>query len=304
MAPRLWRFVWLAALLLVSSLAACSDDEPDFAACEARPPPEKGTSHVTVRIGGSDRAFLLFVPSGYDGSRAHSLMLVFHGAGPSPDARPRSELEFDEIWNEPSFALPDDMVVAAPQARGTSWTATGEDSGDVVFAERVLDHAEDHLCIDPRRVYASGISSGGRLVSHLACRLSDRLVAIGTSIGVADPFASCAGDVSPLPIVSVVGSEDGSVPAIAKIHESWARNNGCESEPRTRLTASNVMTTDYRNCTDGATVTFHVVDGMGHQQARRSCANIPARVRDRVCFEGDFDMRTAQLEFFAAHTES
>lgn len=304
MPPVLRRIFWLAPLLLVSSLAGCSDDPSEIARCEARPLPEEGKSKVTIRVGGMDREFLLFVPSGYDGSRPHALMLVFHGAGPSPDARPRSELEFDVIWNEPSFALPDDMVVAAPRARAYGWTTRGGDSGDIEFAEEVLNHVEDHLCIDAGRLYASGISSGGMLVSNLACRLSERLAAVGTSIGVADPFASCVGHPSPLPIVSVVGSDDGPVTAVAEVHRSWARNNGCEMEPSTRLTASNVTTTEYRRCTDGATVTFHVVHGMGHQQARRSCANIPELVRDNVCFEGDFDMRSTQLQFFAAHTRS
>ncbi len=139
-------------------------------------------------------------------------------------------------------------------------------------------------------------------MSHLACHLSDRLTAVATNIGVADPFPQCDDQPSPLPIVSVVGSEDIPVGIIADIHKSWAQNNGCETEPRTDLSTSDVATTEYEGCS--ATVVFHVVNGMRHQQARSSCANFPEPVRDRVCFEGDFDFRSAHLEFFASHTKS
>ncbi len=195
-------------------------------------------------------------------------------------------------------------MIAAPRADGSGWRA-GPESADADFAEQLLDHVEQHLCIDRGRVYATGNSSGGRLVSHLACHLSDRLAAVGTNIGVADPFPDCDGRPSPLPIVSVVGSEDrDSVGFISDVHKSWAQNNGCETEPRTDLSTSGVVTTEYQGCTDGATVVFHIVEGMRHQQARSSCGNIPEPVRDRVCFESDFDFRRAHLEFFASHTKS
>lgn len=293
------RIAWLASFSLLISVAACSaPSESSAVGCDPKRPIDTGKSRVTLTTGGTDREFLLFVPSGYDGSQPHALMLVFHGAGPSADDRPRSEFEFDEIWNEPSFTLPEDMVIAAPRAAGNRWNTASSNSADIAFAGQILDHVEQQLCIDSGRIYASGNSSGGKLVSHLACSFSDRLTAVGTNIGVVDPFPHCDDQPSPLPIISVVGSEDTPLSVITDVHKAWAENNGCETEPHTDRSSSDVVTTEYQRCTDDATVVFHVVEGMGHHQARSSCANIPEPVRDSVCFEGDFDFRTAHVEFF------
>lgn len=268
--------------------------------CEPGLPHEAGKSRVDVRIADEDRQYLLSVPSGYDGRRGRALLLVLHGAGPSPDERPRSEFEFDEIWNEGSSQLPPDLIVAAPQAAGNGWDPDpyGADA-DLVVA--VLDDVEARLCVDPDRVFATGISSGGVLVSTLACRLSDRLAAVATTIGMADPFGECEDQPAPLPIVSIIGDEDHVFRAVdvAADHASWAKNNGCDTEPRSSPVGStSVSVTEYEGCAGGATVALYVVEGMGHKQARADCSKIPSFVRDQVCFRSDFDFRHTQFDFF------
>lgn len=301
-------YILLAVVLLAFSLAACgsepsqNESAADVPVCQPAVPFEAGKSRMTVGVGDRERGYLLYVPDGYDGSRGHALLLVFHGAGPSADQRPKSEFEFDEIWNEPSFDLPSDMVVAAPQATGGSWDP-GPYSADADLATAVLDDLEERLCIDRNRIFATGISSGGALVSSLACRLSGRLAAVGTTIGMIDPFEECRGQPAPLPIISVVGGNDSIFPVdkIASAHTNWAHNNGCDTAPSDHTVPPAVSLTDYEGCTDGATVALYVVDGMGHQQARAHCTNIPASVRGKVCFQSEFDFRRTQLEFFEAH---
>ena len=298
-----------AVVLLASSLVACgsepseNESAADVPVCQPAVPFEAGKSRMTVGVGDREREYLLSVPDGYDGSRGHALLLVFHGAGPSADQRPKSEFEFDEIWNEPSFELPSDMVVAAPQAAIDAWDPDPY-SADADLATAVLDDVEERLCVDRNRIFATGISSGGVLVSSLACRLSDRLTAVGTTIGMIDPFEECRGQAAPLPIISVVGGNDSIFPVekIASVHTSWAHNNGCDTAPTDHPVTPPVSLTEYEECTDGATVALYVVDGMGHQQARADCTNIPASVRGKVCFQSEFDFRRTQLEFFEAHT--
>lgn len=300
----------LPVVLLAFSLVACgSEPSQDESAgggpvCQPAVPFEAGKSRVSVSVGDEEREYLLHVPDGYDGSLGHALLLVFHGAGPSADQRPKSEFEFDEIWNEPSFDLPSDMVVAAPQATADAWNPDPY-AADGDLATAVLDDVEERLCVDRNRIFATGISSGGVLVSSLACRLSARLTAVGTTIGMIDPFEECRDQPAPLPIISVVGDKDGIFPVeeIASAHTSWARNNGCDTAPSDRPVTPAVSLTEYDGCTDGATVALYVVDGMGHQQARTDCTNIPTSVRGEVCFESEFDFRRTQLEFFQVHTQ-
>lgn len=306
MAPSvLQRRLLVLPLLLLVSVACASEsaDSRESQPCEPGRPHEPGKSWVTTEVQGIEREYLLFVPSGYDGSVPSALLLTFHGAGPTPDDRPRSEFEFDEIWNESSFELPSDMVVASPQGSGDSWNYSPR-SEDVEFASTVLDDVMSRLCIDSHRIFATGVSSGGMLVSSLVCSLSDRLAAVGAAIGMIDPFDRCAEPPSALPLVSIAGGEDSRTQRHVAAHRSWAANNGCESEPVTTTSFPGVTTTKYAGCEDSASVVLHAVEGMGHQQARRSCDNVPEAVRDTVCFQaGEFDFRTIQMDFFAEHSE-
>ncbi len=300
----------LPVVLLAFSLVACGSEptEDESAAsvpdCQPAVSFEAGKSSVTVSVGDQEREYLLYVPDGYDGSLGHALLLVFHGAGPSADQRPKSEFEFDEIWNEPSFDLPSDMIVAAPQAAGDAWNPDPY-AADADLATAVLDDVEERLCVDRTRIFATGISSGGVLVSSLACRLSARLTAVGTTIGMIDPFEECKDQPAPLPIISIIGGKDSLFPVgkIAAAHTSWARNNGCDTAPRDHEVMPAVSLIEYDGCDGGATVALYVVGDMRHQQARADCTNIPTVVRDQVCFHSDFDFRRTQQEFFQAHTQ-
>ncbi len=66
----------LASLCLIAALAACSArSQGQAAVCESERPFETGKSHLTLSVGEAKREFLLYVPSGYDGSRPNALML-------------------------------------------------------------------------------------------------------------------------------------------------------------------------------------------------------------------------------------
>lgn len=297
-------------LLLALLLTACGASLPDPSAegdtgCHPALPHPAGKETVALRVAEADRQYLLFVPDGYDGTRRHSLLLIFHGAGPSADGRPKSEFEFDEIWNVSPFEFPADMIVAAPQAAVDSW-GSDPDGADAALAALVLEDVEERLCVDPDRIYATGVSSGGVLVSTLACGLSDRLAAVGTTIGMVDPFESCEGEPAPLPLVSIIGERDAIFRAdkVAADHEAWARHNGCEDDSSDLYDGMQVTLNEFGGCTDDASVALYVVHDMRHQQARSDCSNIPSFVRGQVCFLSEFDFRDIQMDFFAKHSRA
>ena len=61
---------------------------------------------------------------------------------------------------------------------------------DVQFLSHAIDVAGSVACIDAKRVYATGVSGGGRMASQLACDLPDRIAAIAPISGVRFPEAS------------------------------------------------------------------------------------------------------------------
>lgn len=48
---------------------------------------------------------------------------------------------------------------------------------DVAFVEALLDDLATVVNVDPKRVYATGISNGGMMCYRLAAELSDRIAA-------------------------------------------------------------------------------------------------------------------------------
>ena len=54
---------------------------------------------------------------------------------------------------------------------------------DFDFFESILDFAEKSLCVDMRRVYSIGFSTGAFLSYGIACRYPDRVAGIGADAG-------------------------------------------------------------------------------------------------------------------------
>jgi hypothetical protein len=81
---------------------------------------------------------------------------------------------------------------------------------DVGFIDALLDNLEGDLCIDRRRVHATGMSNGAELAHRLACDLSWRIASI-TPVAGTDNTTSCA-PTRPVPVMHIHGSADQNVP--------------------------------------------------------------------------------------------
>jgi polyhydroxybutyrate depolymerase len=235
-----------AALLIV--VAACGDDDSD-----AQAPP-------TTADPCAARAPLLIELHGYsENAEGHESVVQ---------------------W-EP-FAAEHGFTVITPQAGGEPphWDL----DADVGMIERLIDDAVAEDCADPDRIYLSGYSMGGMLISHAACRLADKLAAVAPVAGLraVEPCAQS----QPVPVVVVHGTDDDTVlydggltpvaadalempvdgPSIPTITAAWAERNGCDAEPDgLPAPASDGRVAVHRfSCPDGADVDLHVIDGGNH----------------------------------------
>jgi polyhydroxybutyrate depolymerase len=169
------------------------------------------------------------------------------------------------------------------------WNAAPtERNYDVDFIAQLLDQLEATLCINPSRVFSTGMSNGAQMSSLLACRLSDRIAAIAPVSGE-EFLAPCDG--SPVPILAFHGTDDPILPytggglnatTIADDHywkgnapaglpepmgvdasmREWAAHNGCDDEFDERRVTPNVRRRTWQHC-EAATV-LYVVEGGGH----------------------------------------
>lgn len=192
------------------------------------------------------------------------------------------------------------FIVVAPNGgivagRGFVWnipgvqTVTGalppkDARDDVAYLVGLIDRLVATGCVDTKRVYATGLSGGGRMVSWLGCVVPRRFAAIAPVVGLragrpfaADPMrtdpASCRPEV-PIPVLAFAGDADTTNPIAgggapywqysqATALQRWAALDGCLA-PYARSLNASVYEQGYAGCADGASVAVRVTRGGPH----------------------------------------
>ncbi len=238
-----------------------------------------GTSVGQLEFMESVRTFRVHLPPGYDARAPLPLVLMFHGGGGGSLQFELASARMDPIADRERFiaVYPDGTgVLKTWNGGGCCGYAVANDVDDVGFVRALLDHLEDVLCIDRRRIYATGMSNGAILTHRLACEVSDRIAAIAPVAGT-DNSATCA-PTRAVPLLTIHGSADGHVPwqggqgcglagvsfrSVPDTMERWRTRNGCAgvaSEPYFRQGEGTCEAT--RGC--DADVILCTIEGGGH----------------------------------------
>jgi polyhydroxybutyrate depolymerase len=244
-------------LIAVGFLTVCTPVATVKAAGEAGCTlmPTAGTTRHEV----AGRKYFLSVPAGLSGPSV-PLLIALHGA-----AQPPRLHETDTGWSD--IAKTKHFIVAYPSSRQSTWDfAQGsEDVGDLRSVVRDISSV---YCVDSRRVYAEGHSSGALMAARLACDASTVFASVAVYAG-ADPSltGSPCGDprgtnVDPLRPIAV-GIFHGNADAISLFpfalqhRDNWLRRNGC---PVTPVTEPDVVVeaSGYRPCNAGVEVVWRV----------------------------------------------
>ena len=227
-----------------------------------------------ITSGGLARVVNVHIPANYDPSRGTPLVLNFHGF--TSDAPQEAILS---LMNDKADS--EGFIVAYPYGTGTplSWNAgaccgtaasTGVD--DIQFVRDILTTAADKLCIDPTRIYATGMSNGGFLSHRIGCELADKFAAIAPVAGVLG-LPSCNPS-RPMPVMHFHGTMDPLVPyngdaamgfpAVLDTFHGWADRDGCTGVPTQTYANGDATCQTYAQCAGGAEVTLCTIDGGGH----------------------------------------
>ena len=228
---------------------------------------------------GEKRKYLLYVPESYDPAAPTPLVFNIHGFAQWPANQMRVS-----GWNK--LAAQHGFIVVYPSGTGfpLRWRVSedlanpGGPEKEVAFFSDLIDKLEDEYNIDSSRIYASGLSNGGGMTLLLACKLSDRIAAVGSVAGAyLFDFEDCQQD-RPVPAIFFHGKEDQVVPYkggpseryalpfpnIAEFVHTYAAKNGCDLSPATVLDTANVRGLRYQGCTGNAAVVFYTIADGGH----------------------------------------
>ena len=241
--------------------------------CVPAKPHAAGSVDVRIRSGGLDRHYILHVPPSYDGTKKLPLVINLHGAGSNA-----LQQAFYSGFQKKADA--EGFITVTPDGTGTprAWNFIPVPGGadDVGFIRDALDRTEAALCVDPARVYATGISSGAAMAVRLACSLQDRIDAIGVVAALWYP-PDCP-TAKPMPVLEFHGTKDPLVPfdggtvansgipapSVEGAAAAWAKADGCEPTPAKMQLTPHVRTLAYSECRGYVAVELFIVEGGGH----------------------------------------
>ncbi len=236
--------------------------------CEANSAVPGMVTEVSLSHGGRDRSYRLFVPSTFDGTQALPLVLNFHGF--------TSNATQQQVFSELNIlAEQEGFLVAYPEGIDSSFnggsvccgTAAAENVDDVGFARAIVEDVAGKACVDPKRVYSTGMSNGGFMSHRLACEAADLVAAVAPVDGVLGiPPESCNPS-RPVPIIHFYGTEDPAVDySFAQLtNDFWIDKYACaDAAPEVTFQNGVARCDTWDECQDGVTVTMCSVEGGGH----------------------------------------
>jgi polyhydroxybutyrate depolymerase len=143
---------------------------------------------------------------------------------------------------------------------------------DIGFVRDILTTAGDRLCVDGKRVFATGMSNGGFLSHRLGCELADRIAAVAPVAGVLG-MPTCTPS-RPMPIIHFHGTADSLVPyngntsmgfpSVPDTFTGWGTRDQCTDTPSETFRMADSHCSSYLHCAGGAQVTLCTVDNGGH----------------------------------------
>ena len=278
------------------------------------------TRHV-LQHGGRERTYVLHAPAGAAGKKNLPLVLSLHGGGGNAFLNAQ-QTGFNAEADRSGFIVvhPNGTGESRPllnsMGRGFMFTwnagsccgyAKDNKIDDVGFLRAVIADVRRKHSIDPKRIYATGLSNGAMMSYRMACEASDLIAAVGIVAG-AQTVAACK-PTQPVSVIHIHGTADQNVPLLggvgAKSYDRapkppvldairfWARADGAPEQPQTS-SSGNVRKEVYKGAK--AEVVLYTITGGGHSWpgGERMLAILDAPSQD-------MNATKTLWQFFAAH---
>jgi polyhydroxybutyrate depolymerase len=260
-----------AGLILIFGLVtACNRPDPTRPINNAPATATKtGSFEGTLTSGNDTRHYLLHVPASYQAGTPAPLVINFHGYG----SNATQEEALSGMSRKADAA---NFLVVYPDGLNHQWSDGPGANGDIdrQFVRDLIQHLQQQYTIDPRRIYATGMSNGGGMANRVGCDLADVIAAIAPVSGAYSFWQNCQPARS-MPVLAFHGKDDHAVPYEGTrqraleppIHDwaaAWAQRNHCTDLPAVAQPAQGVTREMWSNCANDAEVILYVIDNHGH----------------------------------------
>lgn len=239
-----------------------------------------GDTTETLLVDGVSRSYVLHVPSTYDATAPAPLIVDFHGMGQTG----QNELDSSPY---PPVTDPEGVILAFPDGLrgplGTAWNlgpCCVSNVDDQSFTRALVAKVKQQVCIDPERVYAVGVLTGGGMVHDLACHAADIFAAVApAAFDLLEEDVDDCHPIRPITEIAFRGTADPRVPyaggpsslvpgmpitflGARATFEKWSELDGCQGPPSNE--DANGCST-YSNCSGGTEVVLCTKPGGGDE---------------------------------------
>lgn len=232
--------------------------------------------------GGVEYKYQWTVPSTYDGTPI-PVVLDFHAIG-SNGAQQAAFAGWAALAETEGFLAVEPTGIAVAPDERASWELPQFDTADrddVVMVRDLLDHVANNVCIDPSRIYATGMANGALFTSVLVCELGN-FIAGAVSVAGVTHDDSCSPS-RPVPYLAFHGTADTTIPfrgggettlddagggaffdqVMPDEFGEFAADFGCIESTDT-IVSESVTLTSYTGCASDVEMGFYTIDGGGH----------------------------------------
>jgi poly(3-hydroxybutyrate) depolymerase len=202
------------------------------------------TARRTIMVGGVNREYLVAVPKTYDPAKPYPLVFGLHGSGGTREQL-RGYMDVETPANQAAVFI---YPTGLPQDDGgvNEWDLSAT-SVDLLLMDALLAQYSSELCIDQKRIFATGHSFGGCMSNALGCYRGKTFRAIAPNAGCSGRQTGCSGRIATLQIHSPKDTSvqySGAIGACAR----YLRANTCDENPACGCYYMDGVTDPARQC--------------------------------------------------------
>lgn len=224
------------------------------------PAPVANGTNGEIRAAG--RSYLIWVPRGYNPANPTPVMVGYSAYQDSTE-------NFRNYSRLRESAVGRNAIIVYPRAIGASWegspTAVTRPGQDIAYVRAMIDDVQRYYNIDRRRIYATGMSTGGGMAAVSACHMADLFAGVAGVSGAYYAPVNRGCQNLPIAFMALHGMNDTLTPyygttrrgqrvlPVPELFGSYAVRNGC-GPGLNRAPLYNATRVSARGCRKGVEV--------------------------------------------------